>query len=324
MVLSACGAAGSAPAPSPLPAGTFRDPVIAHNFADPFILKVGTTYYGYATGDGTDNIQVERSTDLVHWTRLPDALPTRPNWQPSSTGLTWAPDVAHIGTTYVMYYTARNAEIGKQCISAAVASDPAGPFKDTSAAPFVCQADMGGSIDSDYFLDSDGTPYLVWKNDGNCCGILTQLWLAKLAADGRSVVGPAQSLNRKDDAWEGGLIEGPNIFLHAGTYYLFWSANDYAGPNYAVGYATADKVTGPYTDAPENPVIKTRSPAAGPGGQAVIEGPHGDLWIVYHAWDIHQIGDDAGGRRAMWIDRLTFEGKKAVVKGPTPDPQATP
>ncbi len=303
----------------------FRDPVIAHNFADPFILHANGTYYGYATGDRTDNIQVERSADLVHWTRLADALPERPNWQPSSAGLTWAPDVAHIGNGYVLYYTARNAEIGKQCVSFAVSASPAGPFKDSSAAPFVCQADLGGSIDADYFRDSDGTPYLVWKNDGNCCGIPTRIWLAKLSADGRTLAGQPQVINQKDDAWEGNLIEGPTLFLHEGTYYLFYSANDYAGPHYAVGYATADKVTGPYTDAPENPIIIMHAPAAGPGGQAVVEGPHGQLWMAYHAWDIHQIGDETGGgRRALWIDRLVFMGKKAVVKGPTAEPQPTP
>jgi beta-xylosidase len=322
-VLAACGSGANAPT-STLPAGQFKNPVIDHNFADPFILKVGTTYYGYATGDGTDNIQVEKSTDLVHWTRLADALPDRPLWQPSSSGLTWAPDVAKVGNDFIMYYTARYADMGKQCVSFAIASQPEGPFKDGSAAPFLCQPDLGGSIDADHFVDSDGTQYLVWKNDGNCCGILTQLWAQPLGADGRSLTGQAKSLNQKDDAWEGNLIEGPNLVLHDGTYFLFYSANDYAGPSYAVGYATADRVLGPYTDAPENPIIKSRSTAAGPGGQAVIDGPHGQTWIAYHAWDVHQIGDDAGGRRAMWIDRLTFQGKKAVVKGPTPEAQPTP
>jgi beta-xylosidase len=302
----------------------FANPVIAHNFADPFILKVGDIYYGYATGDGTDNIQVERSTDLTHWTRLPDALPNRPNWQPSSTGLTWAPDVAQVGSTFVMYYTARNAEVGKQCISTAIARDPGGPFTDNSSGPFICKVDVGGSIDSSHFADSDGTQYLVWKNDGNCCGILTEIWAQKLGADGRSLIGRPQSLNKKDDAWEGNLIEGPTLFLHDGVYFLFYSANDYAGPTYAVGYATADHVLGPYTDAGENPILTTRAPAAGPGGQAIVQGPHGQLWIAYHAWDIHQIGDDSGGRRALWLDPLVLQGKKAVVKGPTAAPQPTP
>jgi beta-xylosidase len=321
LLLAACGGAASV---ASVPAGQFKNPVIAHNFADPFILADGATYYGYATGDGTDNIQVEKSTDLVHWTRLADALPDRPAWQPSSTGLTWAPDVAKVGTEYVMYYTARDASLGKQCISFATSSTPQGPFKDTSAAPFVCQAELGGSIDADHFVDSDGTQYLVWKNDGNCCGILTHIWGQQLAADGRAVSGEARSLNQKDDAWEGSLIEGPTLFLHEGTYFLFYSANDYAGPGYAVGYATADHVLGPYTDATENPIIQTKSPAAGPGGQAVVQGPHGQTWMAYHAWDVHQIGDDAGGRRAMWIDRLILTGKKAVVKGPTAVPQPTP
>src|SRR5205814_9154733 len=109
LLLAGCGQ--NAPSAS-VPSGQFKNPVIDRNFADPFILKVGTTYYGYATGDGADNIQVEKSSDLVHWSRLPDALPDRPAWQPSSTGLTWAPDVAKIGDTFVMYHTARHAHTG--------------------------------------------------------------------------------------------------------------------------------------------------------------------------------------------------------------------
>lgn len=267
---------------------------------------------------------MERSSDLVHWTRLPDALPNRPSWQPTSNGLTWAPDVAQVGNDFIMYYTGRNAAAGRQCLSYAVAHDPAGPFTDNSGTPLICQLDLGGSIDSNHFVDSDGTQYLVWKNDGNCCQITTEIWGQQLAADGHTLVGRPQSLNRHDDPWEGNLIEGPTLFLHEGTYFMFFSANDYNSLNYAVGYATADHVLGPYTDAVENPILTSHPPAAGPGGQAIVQGPHGALWMAYHAWDVHRIGAETGGRRAMWLDPLVFTGKKVAVKGPTPGPQPTP
>jgi len=46
--------------------------------------------------------------------------------------------------------------------------------------------------------------------------------------------------------------------------------------------------------------------------------------MAYHAWDAGRIGYDSGGKRAMWIDRLTFEAGRAVVHGPTASPQALP
>ena len=129
---------------------------------------------------------------------------------------------------------------------------------------------------------------------------------------------------RNDAAWEGALVEAPTLWREGDTYYLFYSANDYGSPDYAVGYATATKVLGPYRDGPGNPVLRSRGSAAGPGGQAVVEAGDGDLWLAYHAWDSAAVGDDAGGQRAMWLDRLSFPGGRPRVDGPTDTPQEAP
>ena len=47
-----------------------------------------------------------RSTDLVHWSFVGEALPTRPAW--IGDGDMWAPDVAYVGGRYLLYYTATN------------------------------------------------------------------------------------------------------------------------------------------------------------------------------------------------------------------------
>ncbi|MEZ5269512.1 MAG: hypothetical protein R2789_13435 [Microthrixaceae bacterium] len=38
-------------------------------------------------------------------------------------------------------------------------------------AAFVCQRDLGRTIDASPFVDEDGTKWLLYKNDGNCCDI---------------------------------------------------------------------------------------------------------------------------------------------------------
>lgn len=318
-------ASASTPASAGAGAGEFTNPVIAENFPDPHILRVGDTYYAYATGSANANIQVARSADLVSWELLSDALPELPLWQIASQSRTWAPEVAQLGDRFVMHYTGGNVAIGRQCLSVAVADQPEGPFVDDSEEPLVCQEELGGSIDSHVFVDADGSPYLFWKNDGNCCNQVTEIFAAPLSPDGLTLLGePVRVGAENSQAWEGHVIEAPTVVLHEGTYYLFFSANDYASSDYAVGYATADTVTGPYADAEENPILATRPPAAGPGHQTVIAGPNGDLWMAYHAWDIDAIGDAAGGRRRVWIDRLTFEDGRPIVHGPTADPQARP
>jgi beta-xylosidase len=321
----------SAVASPTVPEGQFINPVIDRNFADPFVLEVDGTYYAYATGNLTFNIQVTTSTDLVHWERVREALPRLPLWQPTSKGLTWAPEVAATDTGYVMHYTGRDVQAGLQCLGVAVADDPAGPFVDESTEPLLCQHDLGGSIDSSPFLDADGTRYLLWKSDGNCCGIPVRMFISELRPDAMTLVGETTDLGLAVDApWERNLIEAPTLLLRDGTYYLFFSANDYGSRNYAAGYATSSKVRGPYVDAEENPILSTdiavgtAGQPAGPGHQSIIADGADDLWIVYHAWDSGLIGDSIGGRRSMWIDELVFEDGRPVVKGPDVGPQPMP
>ncbi len=61
-------------------------------------------------------------------------------------------------------------------LDGATGKTPAGPFTDTSAKPLVCQADEGGSIDPSPRVAADGTVYLYWQNDGNCCGLPVKLY----------------------------------------------------------------------------------------------------------------------------------------------------
>ncbi len=329
---SPAGAASQAASAS-LAADEFQNPVINRNYADPFVLADDGLYYAYATGDLTYNIQVSTSDDLVTWTPRREALPRLPFWQPSAKGLTWAPEVVRTAAGYVMHYTARDVQAGRQCLAVAVASEPTGPFVDEREEPLLCQYDLGGSIDSSPFEDIDGRRYLLWKSDGNCCAIPVRFFMAPLSGDGLALDGEIVELPglKVDQGWERTLIEAPTLLLRDGTYYLFFSANDYNSRDYAVGYATAESVMGPYTDADENPILATEVPfgsppgsPAGPGHQSVVADAAGDLWMVYHAWDSGLIGDRIGGRRAMWIDELVFEDGRAVVLGPDAEPQRAP
>jgi beta-xylosidase len=321
------GGGGAAPpaTTAAAPPREFTNPVLGGNFADPHLVKVGDTWYAYATGDLVVNLQVARSADLVRWERLEDALPELPAWSVLQKGLTWAPEVARTPAGFVLYYTLRHAASGRQCVSVAVADRPEGPFRDTRSRPLVCQERLGGSIDPHRFVDRDGTAYLLWKNDGNCCGQPTRLWAQRLDGDGLKLTGKPASLGvRNDAAWEGNLIEAPTLWRDGDTYYLLYSANDYGSPDYAVGYATAPKVLGPYRDGPGNPILTSRGKAAGPGGQSVIDDGEGGLWLAYHAWDSAAVGDEVGGQRSMWLDRLSFDGGRPRVAGPTGTPQEAP
>jgi beta-xylosidase len=329
-VVPASGSASVAPSPGP---DEFLNPVLADDFPDPFVLRAGTTYYAYATTDGAQHIQLAKSPDLVTWEELNDPLPKIPLW---STGQTWAPEVVKTSGGYVMYYTLRDPEIrrpdmsGSQCISLAVSTTPDGPFVDELKAPFVCQPSLGGSIDATAFEDKDGKRYLIWKNDGNCCGMPTRFYIQPLTADGLKLTGKPVDMGVTNDLpWEGGVIEAPTLLLRDGTYYLFYSANNYDTEFYAIGYATSKQLLGPYVDAPENPIVASawdhpvNAQARGPGHQSIVEDDDGELWMAFHAFDDDAVGYSNGGQRAMWIGKLTFDGGKPRVEvsdGPQPKP----
>ncbi|ADV66109.1 glycoside hydrolase family 43 protein [Deinococcus maricopensis] len=305
------------------PAATYTNPVIDEDFPDPFILRVGKAYYAYGTNAGGLDVPVRRSSDLVHWTFVGDALGGLGAW--ASGGFTWAPEVARTPKGYVLYYTARHTASGRQCIGAAFSANPEGPFRDASAAPLVCQLDLGGSIDASPFTDRDGQRYLYWKNDGNCCNQPTALWGQKLSADGLKLVGQPKDLLYNGALWEGNLIEAPQVYTRANKYYLFYSASDYNSDLYGVGYALGMSPLGPFRKQTRDGAwLATKGKVAGPGGQGVITDGKGNTWLYYHAWTTGQVGYGSGGARSLRLDPLKFVNGLPMLKGPSVTAQPAP
>lgn len=300
---------------------TFKNPVYAHDFPDPMVLKVGKTYYAYATNTNNMDIPTLHSQDLVHWKAGKDAFPVPPRWVSSNI---WAPDVYRRSDgKYVLYYAGHDISVNHECLGHAVASSPGGPFIDRSSKPFVCQASLGGDIDPAHFQDSNGRLYLLWKNDGNCCGMDTYLYSQQSSSDGLKLTGKPVKLLKEDASWEGNLIEAPFMWKQGGKYYLFFSANGYASYNYAVGYANCKGPLGPCKDAPENPILISKCNAAGPGGETITTDAKGQPWMLYHAWKASAVDDPTVGRQ-LWLDRLDWKKGKPVVHGPTCSAQPVP
>lgn len=311
--------------------GQFVNPVIDTDFPDPHVVRFGDTYYAYATG-----FRYSTSPDLVEWAH-PRILELRSRW---TTRDLWAPEVAETGSGFVLYYTGRSSlptppgDLPAQCVGRAVADTPEGPFEDDLSEPWLCQPDEGGTIDASPFVDADGTRWLLYKNDGNCCDRPVRIWIQQLSEDGLALVGEPIDLGiEADNRWEGAVIEAPTLWFDEGTYYLFYSANAYYDASYAVGYATAPAVTGPYVEAEENPVLHATFDdlrddpslvAAGPGHQSIVSDDEGDLWMAYHAWNRTAIGYERGGDRTMWIDELQFSEGRPLIDGPDATPQEAP
>jgi hypothetical protein len=308
-------------------------PVFNGDFADPFALKTSkalylfasdTTASHYAPAAHIPEIELTQSSAFQGY-YLGDALPRLPKWTVS--GFQWAPSVwARPDGTYVMYYStpatnpldcvARPSTTGcvhtvngpssAMCISAATSSNPAGPYVDDSSSAFVCPVTQGGAIDPSIFIAQDGTPWLLWKSDGDCCDLPTTIYSQQLAPDGLAVVGPPHRLIGASQPWEGGLVEGPAMLESNGHFWLFYSANQWGTDHYGIGIAQCSSVIGSCTKPLSHAWLSSSGGSQtdpGPGGEEFFQAG-GLVWMVHHGLASGQTGNLA--QRRLYVDLLAF------------------
>lgn len=306
-------------------------PALSVDFPDPFVLRHGNQFLAYATNATGDraNVQMARSTNLVDWEhistgdQLHDAMPQMPPWAKS--GLTWAPEVLKTDTGFALHFTARDKKSDLQCLGAAFSKDPLGPFTSNAEAPLLCQTELGGTIDSHAFRDSDGALYLYYKNDGNNPQFKkpTDIFARRLTPDGLQVVGEEIALLRNDTPWEAHVIEAPTMVRHDGRYTMFFSANHFGWEKdqrlsvYSMGYAACEGPMGPCKDAAANPILysyKDRKAGclSGPGHQSVFE-VAGRQFISFHAHAAMRNCTNANKGRYMYIAPLFWENGQPKI-----------
>lgn len=310
---------------------SYTNPVYGGYFADPFVLEYGGMYYAYGTGgvqpDGRV-VEVLQSPNLVDWTSLGGAL------EPLSLDQKldyWAPEVAHSGDRFYMYYSAGVGDKG-HALRVASATQPQGPFWDMG---LVLTPDEPFAIDPSPFRDDDGQWYLFYAKDfldGERVG--TALVVDRLRSMTRLEGAPRTVLRASAD-WQiyqrqrpmyGGVhdwhtLEGPFVVKRGGRYYCFFSGGNWQEASYGVSYAVADHPLGPWLEPhPGAPAILKTLPGTviGPGHNSVVRGPGDQDYLVYHAWD------PAKTARRMCIDRLLWTPEGPHTDGPSFTPQPAP
>ena len=153
-------------------------------------------------------------------------------------------------------------------------------------------------------MSADGDVFLLWKNDGNCCGLPVQIFSQPLRSDGLAVAAPPRALVAPDRSWEAGVVEAPAMVEHEGTHYLFYSGNAWNTAQYAVGYATCTGPAGPCRKPLNRPWLSSTEGVSGPGGLELFDGG-GQMHAVFHAWT-GPVGYDAGGVRSLFTVGVEF------------------
>ncbi len=255
---------------------------------NPFVLPVDDGYLMFTTEardavGAKQNVPVLRSASLRSWAFVRDALPDVGAW--ATPEATWAPDVAHVDGGWALYYTARLAghRPATQCIGAAVAGAPEGPYR-PGTKPIVCQLDRGGSIDPRTFRAGDGTLWLHWKSDDNADvdGTSTStIYAQELSADGTTLVGAPARILEVSQPWEGRIVEAPDMIEAAGSRWLFYSGNWFNQPDYAIGVARCDSPAGPCTKVFDRPWLASNAQGSGPGEGSLFQDHDGRWRLIY-------------------------------------------
>jgi GH43 family beta-xylosidase len=292
--------------------GLYLNPVLPNDCADPGVLRDGANYVLTCTsGTAADAFPILTSPDLTTWTPAGNIFPaaSKPSW---AMGDFWAPEVHKVGGKYLAYFTARAMD-GNLAIGLASAPTATGPYTD-SGQPLVHDP-MVGLIDANEFTDIDGTPYLLWKEDGNANNMPTPIYGQKLSPDGTTLIGMRQTLITNDQPWEGAVVEAPWLTLHNGNYYLFYSGGAFADATYAVGVAHGSAPLGPFMKTTD-PILKTDLNWVGPGHCSVVDTPLGDTFMVYHAWQVGHV-DGPGDPRYPMIDPISWGVWPSMPEAPS-------
>ncbi len=288
---------------------TYTNPVTWPAIADPGVIYYRGEYYLYPTA-GRNPIGVAHSTDLANWTWLGDVLPhgTNGNWDALDI---WAPSPVYDNGKFYLYYTATaDGTDATRRVGYAIGMGPAGPF--TSGGPLLPPF----TIDPDVFRDPVSGRFYLYYN-----GPTRQNNVQELAGFSR-LDGAPQIVTQATEGWEQIWNEAPWTITHHGSYYNFYSAACFCGPNYSVSYAFSGAPKGAaWTKAAENPILRSTNAVESPGSVSVVKGPgQFEDWMIYHA----RVPGAPVDARSARIDRLYWNADRPFLMPASAQESALP
>ncbi|WP_049632186.1 family 43 glycosylhydrolase, partial [Cellvibrio sp. pealriver] len=295
--------------------GTFLNPIISGDHADPTVLKDGDDYYmTFSSFNSYPGIVIWHSRDLVNW------VPVGPALQ-KNIGTVWALDLCKHNDRYYIYIPA--SPEGKPWGTYVIwADDIKGPWSD----PIDLKID--GCIDPGHAVGEDGKRYLF----------VNGIRKIRLRDDGLATDGTlehAYSPWRYPDDWivENFAPEGPKLLRRGEWFYLVTAVGGTAGPvtGHMVIAARSRSIHGPWEHCPQNPLVRTQSEAEpwwSRGHATLIEGPsngsvnESEWWMIYHAYEngFRTLGRQAILEPIEWTDDGWFRAKGGDLSHPLPNP----
>lgn len=288
------------------------NPILPGYFADPSVVKVGDTFYIYATCDpwGANELAVFETKDFINFDRKHINWPTKKACTSPTSGdaMVWAPSVVKAPDGRFYMYISVGSEVW-----AGTADHPLGPWRNLKQdnSPMISRNYFPGfhMIDAECFIDTDGQAYLYWGSGLNW--VNGKCFAAKLGKDMVSFVGKAMDITPPN------YFEGPFMYKKNGTYYLMYSDGKAIDATYKVRYSTGKTPLGPWKEGVNSPILATSADSTtyGPGHHTVFT-EKGQSYILYHR--IFPQKEDYVLRQ-LCLDSLNFDLngniKKILPKG---------
>ncbi|TXK48142.1 glycoside hydrolase family 43 protein [Pontibacter qinzhouensis] len=275
---------------NPLKVGEFYNPILQGAYPDPAITRKGDDYYmvhsSFAIFPG---VPIFHSKDLVNWTQIGHVLDRPSQLKVHDTGISagvYAPDIKYNANndTFYMITTQFAGGFGNIVVKT---KDPLKGWSDPVKLKF-------DGIDPSLFFDDNGKAYVV-HNDAPDKGKelyqghrVIKVWdydVEKdqvIAGTDKIIVDGGVDLAKKP-IW----IEAPHIYKKNGRYYLM-CAEGGTGGNHSEVIFVSDNPRGPYTPAPNNPILSQRhlnpnrtNKVDWAGHADLVEGPDGNYYGVF-------------------------------------------
>ena len=313
----------------PLPAGHFRNPILAGFYPDPSITRAGDRYYlVHSTFAWFPGIPVFESRDLVHWTQIGSVIHRPDQLDYRGLGVSrgvFAPTIEFHDGTWDVFNTA--VDNGGNFL--VTASDPAGPWSDP-----IWLKDIDG-IDPSLFVDEDGQGYVL--NNGPPEGEPRYdghraIWLQAFDLASMQPTGPRKVLI------DGGVepsanpiwIEGPHLYQRNGWYYLV-CAEGGTGPQHSQVVLRSREIWGPYEPYAHNPILTQRDldpdrpfPITNAGHADLVIGPDGQWWASFLSSRTYGEGHYNTGRETYLLPVRWDNDWPHILPAHTPIPTILP
>ena len=296
---------------------TYTNPVIAGDFPDPSIVRVGNTYYAVGTScDFAPNYPIYQSSDLINWTRVGAVFSKPPAWASDDF---WAPELFYRDGTFYVYYTTKRKDTRIACIGVATTQDIHSGFTDHGII-----VEWGEeAIDAFIFDDDDGKRYFTWKAYGLTEGRDIEILASELSDDGLRLVGDHWTLTDHTQGWQGAGDEGQCLVKRNGYYYLLYSIGGCCDNrcDYRVVVSRSKDLRSGWEQYPE-PILQGGDDWRCPGhGTLVTTADNRDFYLYhsYNATDFEFIGRQGMLDEIVW-DELS--GWPRFKNGRTPSTTA--